>query len=146
MPKTPFYYRLQQLTDLNHFLLAHDQPPCSSMAGGARVNLSPMLPGRKLGPALLFAGWHSGVPLRQLEQGLPPFDGYSDGLQCFDAMRSMAARLRSTSASVVAQDETLMRIAVRPCQIVLPHQHVPSDWSSAMTRPVVAASPKATRT
>jgi hypothetical protein len=43
------------------------------------------------------------------------------------AMRVMAARLRSTSGSVVAQDETLMRIAVLPCQTVPPHQQVPSS-------------------
>ena len=43
-----------------------------------------------------------------------------------EAMRIMAARLRSTSASVVAQEETLMRIAVCPCQTVGPHQQVPS--------------------
>ena len=42
------------------------------------------------------------------------------------ATRIMAARLRSTSSSVVAHEETLMRIAVRPCQTVGPHQHVPS--------------------
>src|SRR5580658_3550567 len=32
------------------------------------------------------------------------------------AARRIAARLRSTSASVVAHDDTLMRIAVWPCQ------------------------------
>jgi hypothetical protein len=40
-------------------------------------------------------------------------------------MRSMASRLRSTSASVVAQEETLMRMAVRCCHSVGPHQDVP---------------------
>jgi len=39
---------------------------------------------------------------------------------------SMAARLRSTSSSVVAQHDTLMRIATRPCQVVPPHQQAPS--------------------
>jgi hypothetical protein len=34
--------------------------------------------------------------------------------------------LCSTSASVVAHDETLMRIATFPCYEVPPHQHVPS--------------------
>jgi hypothetical protein len=42
------------------------------------------------------------------------------------AARNIAAKLISTSASVVAQDETLMRIAVLPCQTVDPHQQVPS--------------------
>ena len=46
--------------------------------------------------------------------------------QYFRAMRSMASKLRSTSKSVVAQDDTLIRIAVRPCQTVTPHQQVPS--------------------
>src|SRR6266545_1075165 len=45
---------------------------------------------------------------------------------CFPATRIMASRLRSISASVVAQDETLIRIAVCPCQTVPPHQQVPS--------------------
>ena len=49
------------------------------------------------------------------------------------ATRMIAAMLRSTSSSRVAQDETLMRIAVRPCHTVPPHQHVPSDWMPAMT-------------
>ena len=43
------------------------------------------------------------------------------------AARPIASRQRSTSASVVAQDDTLMRIAVRPCHTVPPHQHVPSS-------------------
>ena len=40
--------------------------------------------------------------------------------------RSIAGRLRSTSSSVVAHEETLIRIAARPCQTVPPHQQVPS--------------------
>src|SRR6516225_1971895 len=62
------------------------------------------------------------------------------------AIRSMAARLRSTSSSVVAHDDTLMRLAVWPCQTVPPQQQVPSDWMAPMTRRVVSASPKDTRT
>lgn len=42
------------------------------------------------------------------------------------AMRIMAATLRSTSSSVVAQQETEMRMAVYPCHTVPPHQQVPS--------------------
>jgi hypothetical protein len=45
----------------------------------------------------------------------------------------MASRLRSTSAAVVAQEETLMRIAVLPCQTVPPHQQVPSSCTRRMT-------------
>ena len=43
------------------------------------------------------------------------------------ATPTIASRLCSTSAAVVAQDETLMRIAVLPCQTVPPHQQVPSS-------------------
>ncbi|MDX6627891.1 MAG: hypothetical protein QOH00_137, partial [Gaiellales bacterium] len=42
--------------------------------------------------------------------------------------------------------ETLMRIAVRPCQTVPPHQHVPSACTPATTRSVEAGSPKDTST
>ena len=41
------------------------------------------------------------------------------------AAASMADRLRSTSSSVVAQLETLIRIARRPPHAVGPHQHAP---------------------
>src|SRR5487761_1938704 len=64
----------------------------------------------------------------------------------YGAMRRIAARLRSTSSSVVAQFDTLMRIAVRPCHSVPPHQQVPSRCTSAMTRFVFSASPKETIT
>jgi hypothetical protein len=47
--------------------------------------------------------------------------------QTDDATRSIASALLSTSASVVAHDDTLMRMAVRPCQTVTPAQHVPSS-------------------
>ena len=43
------------------------------------------------------------------------------------ATRSIAEMLTPISASRVAHDETLIRIAVRPCQTVPPHQQVPSD-------------------
>ena len=59
------------------------------------------------------------------------------------ATRSIASRLRSTSSSVVAQDDTLMRIAVRPCQTVPPHQQVPSACTPAID---ALASPPARRT
>ena len=39
---------------------------------------------------------------------------------------TIASRLRSTSSSLVAHDETLMRMAVWPCQTVTPAQQVPS--------------------
>src|SRR5215471_16910387 len=47
-------------------------------------------------------------------------------------------------ASVVFQQLTLTRIAGRPCQVVGPHQHVPSFWTAAMIDSVLA--PKSTST
>src|SRR3546814_14109825 len=58
----------------------------------------------------------------------------------------MAAAELSTSASLVAQELMLIRIAARPFQVVPPHQQVPSSWIAAMTRCVRASSPKATNT
>src|SRR6266699_3672 len=49
-------------------------------------------------------------------------------------------------SSVVAQDETLMRIAACPCQTVPLHQQVPSTWSALITLCVVWSLPKLTRT
>ena len=46
----------------------------------------------------------------------------------------------------VAHEETLMRIAVRPCHSVGPHQQVPSCCTRSITVFVRAASPKETRT
>ena len=43
------------------------------------------------------------------------------------AMRIIARALRSTSSSVVAHEETEIRIAVWPCHSVPPHQQVPSS-------------------
>jgi hypothetical protein len=40
------------------------------------------------------------------------------------ARRRITRRLASTSCSVVAHDDTLIRIAVRPCHSVPPHQQV----------------------
>jgi hypothetical protein len=62
------------------------------------------------------------------------------------ATRRMASSDRSTSSSVVAQEHTLMRIAVWPCQTVPPHQQVPSRWIPAITRRVRSGSPKDTST
>ena len=44
----------------------------------------------------------------------------------FRAMLMMAAALRLTSSSLVAQLETLMRMAVLPCHSVPTHQQVTS--------------------
>lgn len=43
------------------------------------------------------------------------------------AIRKIAFRLCSTSSSVVAQQETLRRLAAPPCQRAPPHQQVPSS-------------------
>src|SRR6266480_3942672 len=62
------------------------------------------------------------------------------------AARKIAATLRSTSASVVAHDDTLMRIAVWPCQTVPPHQQVPSPCTRAITSRVRSGLPNDTKT
>jgi hypothetical protein len=43
------------------------------------------------------------------------------------AIRRIAWLLRSTSSEEVAHEDTLIRMARRPFQIVPPHQHVPSS-------------------
>jgi hypothetical protein len=62
------------------------------------------------------------------------------------AARMIAAELRSTSSSVVAHEQTLIRIAVSPCRTVPPHQQVPSSWTAWTTRMVTSAGPKDTST
>jgi len=61
-----------------------------------------------------------------------------------DAIRVIASRLRSTSVSLVAQEETLMRMAKRPFQSAPPHQH-PSFWIACIVSLVMAGSPKETQ-
>jgi hypothetical protein len=51
----------------------------------------------------------------------------------------MAAALCWTSSAEVAQPDTLIRMAGRLCQVVGPHQHVPSCWT-ASTRASVSSS------
>jgi len=46
--------------------------------------------------------------------------------------------------SRVAHDDTRMRIAVRPCQSVGPHQQVPSRYTRSIACRVMAAPPKET--
>ena len=60
--------------------------------------------------------------------------------------RRMASRLRSTSSSVVTQEDTLIRIAVFPCQTVPLHQQVPSSCTRRMISWVFTASPNDTST
>ena len=59
-------------------------------------------------------------------------------------MRRIASRLRSTSSSVVAHDDTLIRMAVRPCHTVGPAQQVPSCCTRSITRSVCSAEPNDT--
>ena len=47
--------------------------------------------------------------------------------------RSIAATLRSTSASVVLQFDTEMRISRMPCQVVPPIQHSPACCTASIT-------------
>src|SRR5207237_465100 len=62
------------------------------------------------------------------------------------ALRRMAATPISTSSSVVAHEEPLMRIAGRPCHSVPPHQQAPSDCTFAITARVTAGAPNDTST
>src|SRR5260370_18501839 len=62
------------------------------------------------------------------------------------AMRIITSRLRSTSVSVVAQEDTLIRIAVFPRQTVPPHQQVPFSWTRRITSRVTSGLPKDTNT
>ena len=60
------------------------------------------------------------------------------------APSAIAAILASTSASVVAQPETLIRVAVRPCQTVPPHQQTPPACKPSITARVTSGAPKDT--
>ncbi len=76
--------------------------------------------------------WRRGFPIARLRRRevvqivvvKPPQGSYSRFTRL--AQASMASRLVSTSACVVDQLQTLMRMARRPCQTVPPHQQVPS--------------------
>ena len=68
------------------------------------------------------------------------------GDQMFSVAAKMAATDRSTSASVVRQLDTAMRMRRWPCQVVAPIQHSPERWTFSMTRSVRSSSPKPTRT
>lgn len=73
------------------------------------------------------------------------FRAHTQDFNCF-ATLMMAAGLRSTSSSVVAQLETEIRIAVCPCDTVPPHQQVPSSCMAAIMRRVPCAVPTETKT
>src|SRR2546429_3439082 len=62
------------------------------------------------------------------------------------ALRTIACRLLSPSVSVVAHEDTLILIAVSPCQTVPPHQHVPSSWTRRITSRVTSGRLKDTNT
>ena len=119
-----------------------------------RVRLGEVAEGSdKLQLAACTPSTQSPMSVADIQQGLKAAGffpgGKVDGICGYrtrSAMRTIAARLRSTSSSVVAQEDTLMRIAARPCQTVPPHQHVPSACSSAIARRVCSAEPNETRT
>jgi hypothetical protein len=56
----------------------------------------------------------------------PPSTDVGAADQLWRAARRIASTLRSTSASVVLQFDTEMRMAALPCQVVPPSQLVPS--------------------
>ena len=93
--------------------------------------------------------WSHAWPMQQIHlaaRGDEPVFPHTVRLAAAAAARSIESRLRSTSSSVVAQPLTLIRMAIRPCHRVGPHQHVPSRCSSSIARSVTSVSPKATRT
>jgi hypothetical protein len=57
-----------------------------------------------------------------------------------------AAIVISASSLLVDQLQTLMRTAVRPLQVVVPHQQAPSSWIRSANRWVFSSSAAATRT
>lgn len=83
-----------------------------------------------IGPATIAKGSYGvnpGVPIGQARIARASDSdniGYVHPLLAADVI---AAALRSMSASVLAQQEMLIRIAARPCHSVPPHQHVPSS-------------------
>ena len=62
------------------------------------------------------------------------------------ATRTIDSTLRSTSSSVVAHEDTLIRMAVWFCHTVPPTQQTPSSTTPAITRCVTSGSPKETST
>src|SRR4029453_14371140 len=91
---------------------------------------------------------HAVVERRRL--GCEPAD-HADHLhaaspRACSAQRRIDSSERSTSASRVAQLDTLMRIAARSRQRVGPHQQTPSSCTSATVRAAPASSPNATTT
>lgn len=65
---------------------------------------------------------------------------------CYRVAVRMAVTERSTSASVVRQLDTEIRMRRWPCQVVAPIQHSPERCTLSMTRSVRSSSPKPTRT
>src|SRR5260370_15727171 len=60
------------------------------------------------------------------------------------AMRTIACRLRSTSASVFAHEDTLILMAVSSCPTVPPRQQVPTSLPHPFTYPVTSRQPNLT--
>ena len=88
--------------------------------------------------------WPLAADAQQEPSPVRPLIGLLVPLSAAPATRNIAARLRSTSSSVVAHEETLIRMAARPCHTVPPHQQVPSSWIELITFLVFSSFPKET--
>src|SRR4029453_11482851 len=108
-----------QVQEMRHISVATMQAPCTAIARSRGVVANGKLL-HELQILGALRGWDDSVPDSGNHQFLPV-----PGL-CF-AIRRIASRLRATSDSVVAHEDTLMRIAFLPFQTVPPHQHVPSS-------------------
>ena len=94
-------------------------------------------------PGLCFGGQASGLPSGASASRAR---GHSHpGTRVVRAAK-MAATDRSTSASVVRQLDTEMRIRRLRCQLVAPIQHSPERCTASMTRVVSSSLPKLTST
>src|SRR4051812_10142158 len=124
-------------------VLAEDPQPASAKAPATIVAITPRI--ENCGTVRSWGIVHTvvlaGAQQAACSRGLP-----DPAVRHDFAIRRIAAMDRSTSASVVAHEITLTRIAVCPCQTVAPHQQVPSSWMATITRRVRSGSPKDTRT
>ena len=118
--------------DIAHFTLILPDDACEGVGTVATLG-TPANAGSdsfhlKIGYAMteIAASAPSLIIARPANRGSSEKENDVDDYASSRATRIMVSRLRSTSASVVAHDDTLMRMAVCPCQVVPPHQQVPS--------------------
>src|SRR5262245_22626222 len=119
---------------MRHVSFGMVQAPCTAIAGRRCVVAHGHLL-HEIQIIRALRGWDDPMPDPR-NHALLPVSGL-----CF-AVRRIAVRLRSTSDSAVAHEETLIRIAFLPFHTVPPHQHVPSSWISRMTLSVTESCPK----